>query len=612
MLTTPSQFGLVAINGAGAGSYFPLDPDSGVVTIGRDESRDLPIDDPLASRLHARLTWHGPNWHIEDCESSNGTKVNSESIARAILQPGDLIRIGDRLLVFLHRETNEQSGLTPARLAEATSLFRVQADARQGKLFAASKDSTQPMLSSERLSAVLRFTTTVYAQSNLIRAAKLAAETIADVVKCSSVNVWMTGVDGRLKRLASIGESSDGRLLASVCMERNEAVAYGSDWNLDRKELHFPTTAAPIPGRRSPRGAIECRRQNDSTDFEQADLDFILALAHQLGMAAEIFEHRESLEQENRNLRQRVGNMSRLHGESSAMQSVHSQIQRIAPTSSTVLILGESGTGKELVAHSIHDLSNRAAGPFVAVNCASFNESLLESELFGHEAGAFTGADQRRVGQFERAHRGTIFLDEIGEMTLACQAKLLRLLEGHPFERLGGTKPIQVDIRVVAATHRDLRSMVDSGKFREDLYFRLRVIELNLPPLRERGDDVLLLAGLFLQQFRSQVGRGPKRISKAAASMLVEHSWPGNVRELRNAMERVVVLGESDDVGPEDLALGEASRSSPSTSPLISLAEAEQLHIQRVLAACGGNKTKACKILGIGRGTLYAKLKSSP
>ena len=606
-----AQFGLVAINGVAAGVFAPLNPAAGLLTIGRDESREFPIDDPLASRLHARLTWTGSHWQIEDCGSSNGTKVNSESVHRAKLEPGDLIRIGDRLLVYLQRNANEQSGLTPTRLAEATSLFRVQADARQSKLFETGNGNNAPLLSIDLLAAVLRFTTSVYSQPNLAKAAQLAINTISEAINTSCVSIWMTGIDGRLKPVASSGANGDDRLLASVCMERNEAVAYGSDWHLDKREMHYPTTAAPIPGRHNPRGAIECRRAPGTADFTQSDLDFLLAISHQLGMATEIFDHRESLEQENSNLRQRIGNKSRLIGESKPMFEVTEQIRRVAPTTSTVLVLGESGTGKELVAQSIHDLSNRSSGPFIAVNCASFNESLLESELFGHESGAFTGADQRRIGQFERAHRGTIFLDEIGEMTLACQAKLLRILEGHAFERLGGTKPIQVDIRVLAATHRNLKEMVDSSQFREDLYFRLRVIELTLPPLRERGEDILLLAGQFLQYFRKQIGRGPKRLAKSAAKEMLAYGWPGNVRELRNAIERAIVLGESDEVETPDLALTQTTDhlNEATASPLITLAEAEQNHIARVLKACDGNKTKACKILGIGRGTLYSKIK---
>jgi Nif-specific regulatory protein len=244
----------------------------------------------------------------------------------------------------------------------------------------------------------------------------------------------------------------------------------------------------------------------------------------------------------------------------------------------------------------------------VAVNCAAFSETLLEGELFGHERGAFTGADRRRLGQFERANRGTLFMDEIGEMSVACQAKLLRVLEGHPFERLGGNELIRVDVRIVAATHRNLNELVRQGRFREDLFYRLHVIELRVPPLRERGDDVLALAVHFLEQFRRQMGRGPVRLSERAAGLITRYAWPGNVRELKNAVQRAVVLGNTDDVQPADLDLPVDGAQEVPAWGLISLEDAERRHIQNVLDQVGGNKTRACEILGIGRATLYKKL----
>lgn len=292
------------------------------------------------------------------------------------------------------------------------------------------------------------------------------------------------------------------------------------------------------------------------------------------------------------------------------MKQVVEQIGRVGPASSTVLILGESGTGKELVARSIHDMSRYSAGPYVTVNCAAFSESLLESELFGHEVGAFTGADRRYIGQFERAHRGTLFLDEIGEMSLACQAKLLRVLEGHAFQRLGGTEEINVDVRMIAATHRDLPAMIAERQFREDLYYRLRVIDIKMPPLRDREEDVIELAAMFVESFRSQMGRGPLRLSKDAMQALRNYRWPGNVRELKNAVERAVVLGQGDEMEVGDLGLPSITASSVARPEMITLKEAEERHIKFVLERCDGNKTQACKVLGIGRATLYSKLGS--
>ena len=297
----------------------------------------------------------------------------------------------------------------------------------------------------------------------------------------------------------------------------------------------------------------------------------------------------------------------RILGESLAVRQLLEQVEKVAPTDANVLVLGESGTGKELVAQAIHEGSRRGDESFVAVNCAAFSESLLESELFGHEKGAFTGAEARRMGQFERADRGTIFLDEVGELSMGCQAKLLRLLEGQAFHRVGGAEPIKVDVRVVAATHRDLPQMVGQGGFREDLWYRLRVIELRTPALRDRGADVVKLAYHFLEQARRDSPAGPQQLSNEAVALLQQHCWPGNVRELKNAIERAVVLSVHTEIQAADLGLVKTDESD-ALGRLETLAENELRHILRVLETVGGNKTEACRILEISRGTLYSKL----
>jgi Nif-specific regulatory protein len=366
----------------------------------------------------------------------------------------------------------------------------------------------------------------------------------------------------------------------------------------------------PIPGPQSCRGAIECRRSETRGPFLRSDLDFSVVVAHQAGLVLENLEHRERLELANAELRRRLSSQNKLVGSSRAMKQVVDQIGRVGPASSTVLILGESGTGKELVARSVHDMSRYSAGPYVTVNCAAFSESLLESELFGHEVGAFTGADRRYIGQFERAHRGTLFLDEVGEMSLACQAKLLRVLEGHPFQRLGGDEEINVDVRMIAATHRNLPELIEDRRFREDLYYRLQVIDIKMPPLRDRDEDVIELAAMFVESFRSQMGRGPLRLSNAAMAAIRTYRWPGNVRELKNAVERAVVLGQGEEMEVADLGLPSLGASHAAAPELMTLKEAEERHIKYVLERCGGNKSQACKILGIGRATLYSKLGS--
>lgn len=328
------------------------------------------------------------------------------------------------------------------------------------------------------------------------------------------------------------------------------------------------------------------------------------------------------LTEENQTLRESKATakhgLGRLIGKSSAMIQVAEKIQQIAPTRATVLIEGESGTGKEVVAHTLHDLSGRPGEKFVAVNCAALSSQLLESELFGHEKGAFTGAAQRRVGRFEQAHGGTLFLDEIGEIDATTQVKLLRALSERTIERVGSNSPIKVDVRVIAATNRTLREMVDEGDFREDLYFRLNVLGLRMPPLRDRKEDIVILAATFLEEFAKENNRPFKPLTEQATAKLISYSWPGNVRELRTAIEHAVVMSNQDVLDVQHLPefiLGPARPiESPSDkktlAPVVdfNLHALERQTIKEALLATEGNKTKAAELLGISRRTLQRKL----
>jgi len=317
-------------------------------------------------------------------------------------------------------------------------------------------------------------------------------------------------------------------------------------------------------------------------------------------------------------LRQKLAEEQTLIGETESMRDLRDRIALIAETDASVLIRGESGCGKELIARSIHVKSPRSEGPFVCMNCAALNESLLESELFGHEKGAFTGATDRKIGRFEQANEGTLFLDEVGEMSPAIQAKFLRVLEGHPFERIGGRKQIDVNVRVVAATNRDLEEAVEDGDFRKDLYFRLHVAEIIASPLRERRDDIPILAKAFLQKFVTRTGRMIHGFSDEAMQMLRSYDWPGNVRELQNTIERTVILCRNEVVQAADIQLStltarltvpEGARPSSDEYQEQSLADIEQQHILATLGHTEWNKSRAAQILGIERSTLDRKLK---
>jgi DNA-binding NtrC family response regulator len=301
--------------------------------------------------------------------------------------------------------------------------------------------------------------------------------------------------------------------------------------------------------------------------------------------------------------------LDKITGSSDAMKGVFNLIKLVAPTEATVLIQGPSGTGKELVAHAIHNLSTRAKGPFVAVHCAALTESLLESELFGHEKGAFTGAMTRQIGRFEAANNGTIFLDEISEITPQTQVKLLRVLEDKSFQRVGSVETLHTNIRIIAATNRDLKKFVEEGKFREDLYYRLNIVDIHLPALKDRTGDIPLIASRYIKEFSSANGNKVTGITPEAMSLLENYEWPGNVRELRNAIEKMVVLSQGGMIDVKDIPehMRNARRESIPLN-VGTLEETERAKIFAALKNANGNKTLAAESLGISRRTLYRKL----
>ena len=361
-------------------------------------------------------------------------------------------------------------------------------------------------------------------------------------------------------------------------------------------------------------------------DFLQkpVDLDHLKVLVQRAARQQELLRENILLREE---FSLRYG-FPRIVGEHASIREISQQLQRVAQTDSTVLLLGESGTGKELFAHALHHLSLRREQPFVALNCAAIPEGLVENELFGHERGAFTGAGARKAGKMDLAHRGTLFLDEIGELPLAIQAKLLRVLEERRFERVGGTQSIEVDVRIVVATNRNLQQAVAEKVFREDLYFRISAVPLTIPPLRERGNDVLLLAEHFLSKYGREFGKAGAHLSEGAKERILDYRWPGNVRELQNAIERAVILSDGSEISEATLQL-QTQRPEPQAVPAGMLpAEfswdgtleevtaravqaTERVLLENTLRDCRWNKTRAAEKLGVSAKTLAGKLKSS-
>jgi transcriptional regulator with GAF, ATPase, and Fis domain len=360
-------------------------------------------------------------------------------------------------------------------------------------------------------------------------------------------------------------------------------------------------------------GVIYLDTRSPENPFDSDHLQLITAVAGLISLAWDRVRHLQKLQEENQYLHEEINLNHELVGDSPRMRAVYELIRRVAATDSTVLIQGESGTGKELVARAVHNSSSRADGPFVAVNCAAITETLLESELFGHEKGAFTGAVAQKKGKVELADGGTLFLDEIGEFAVAIQAKLLRVLQEREFERVGGTHPMKIDVRFVAATNRGLLQAVEAGTFRRDLYHRLNVVSLTLPPLRERAEDISLLADYFVAKASRKCRMRPKPISPEAQACLLGYDWPGNVHELEHAMERALVLGSSDRILPEDLP-AEIFESAPEESGSSNFQSAgkdqKKQVVQKAMQQSGGNYIEAAKLLGIHPNSLLRLIRN--
>ncbi len=381
---------------------------------------------------------------------------------------------------------------------------------------------------------------------------------------------------------------------------------------LKRISAAYPTLPVIVlTGHGTIETAVETMRDG-AIDFftKPVDIDKLSLVVKKTIAASSLAEQNRKLAEEIEKLRKQQG-YGKIIGKSGKIAALMQTVSQVAPTRATVLITGESGTGKELVADAIQSLSTRSDKPFIKVHCASLSQSLLEDELFGHEKGAFTGAVAQKKGRFELADTGTLFLDEIGEIDAATQVKLLRVLQERQFERVGGEKTLTVDVRVICATNRDLKKEVELGNFREDLYYRLNVVHVEVPPLRERKEDIELLSASFLSTFNREDGRKIEGFTPAARKAMFSYSWPGNVRELRNTVEAAVVLSRSNVIDIDDLPpqLRETNgESSISFSLPVTMEEAEKGLILETISFCKGNKTKAADLLGIGRKTLHRKL----
>lgn len=636
------------------------------VTIGRAPTNQVVIKDERCSRCHAEVFFSEGRWVLRDLESRNGTIVGANRVRGDVpLGPGDMIRIGVSQLAFVEDLThafadasailkagaanNDETITGPSSSDEAsvlsvdepaqithrrgqTRFLRPQVEADDGISHVGRAATKLCRLAFDLAKAPDLTTVAEQALAGLFENAKVDAGGLLLLPRALTRDPQA----GDLELIASkttteVPYHRVSAFLADTVLRDGEAVLARNvmgDSTLGTRdskgEIHA-TSVLCAPVRRGAKvlGMIHLYSTRAERVPDPDDLEFTLAVADTVAVALENLSRRQELAEnllrvrdENTQLRERLGVQSEIVGGSLAVAKIMQEIQRAAPSKATVLIRGESGVGKELVARAVHFASPRRKGPFVCLNCAALSRSLLASELFGHEQGAFTGATQRKVGKFEAAHQGTLMLDEIGEMSPAIQAKFLRVLEGHAFERVGGTEQVKVDVRVIAATNRDLEQDVNEGRFRRDLYFRLRVLEIVVPPLRHRAEDIPELAHYYLQRFVAETGRRIRGFSPAALELMCKYHWPGNIRELKNVVERAVVLSRGEQLEPEDLTLsqlaagdGRGGTSAAGPFRAAPLAEIERQHILATLVATGWNKSQAAHLLGIERSTLDRKIR---
>ncbi len=579
---------LIATDGPVRGSRFELgEQETG---IGRISLNQIAIPNLSVSRRHCVIERNGERFLIRDLESHNGTFVNGQPVKIQFLRDGDRIAVGE--CTFLFQTSRFEMPITESSTAqrgEALTVFSLNAPlAREASALL-------------RVSEVARLTQALYLAREDEK--RIAAETAL----FQSLFHLIPGERGAVllgndpAELAMLGEVGDG---AGASVEIDAGVrerVLNSREAITGSDDNGAWLAAPLISGECALG-LAWLGGSASRRFLDSDFQMITAAAGIMALAIENARRVEMLENENRRLRAEMNPEHSMVGEGPQMQKVFRFISKVAAGSSTVLIRGESGTGKELVARAIHRNSPRAEGPFQAINCAALAESLLESEMFGYEKGAFTGAAAQRKGRIEAADGGTLFLDEVGELAPALQAKLLRVLQEHEFERVGGTKPIRVDIRLLAATNRDLEAAMKDGSFRRDLYYRLNVVSVELPPLRERLDDIPVLAAWFAEKYGRAASRRISGISKEARACLLSYSWPGNVRELENAMERAVVLGSSDAITPDDLPEAVLEGGGAGDAPgayHATIKQTKKRLIQDALDKAGGNFTDAARLLGV-------------
>ena len=607
---------LVAISGPLSGEVVPL-LERGV-RIGRDTSNDICLADLALSRVHCTIEIAAGTWRIRDSQSSNGTFVNGVQVTDHQLSDRDRIELGESVFLFMlnvHPRTIPpllERPLEPAtRLRVEDTIYLRQAG--EASATARVEHDLRALL---QISTRLNQITTedeLYGQLLELLAESLPAEQMAVVA---------VGSDGEsriadARQLAGVPATAVNQTVVNDALEqRTSLLTRGAAGAVPPNADSVVSTVmqsilcVPIVVRDHALGALYLTT-NRAEAFDTDHLEFATAVANVAAIALDNVRHVAWLHRDRARLQETLERDHNLVGRSAVIRRIHELVAKVARSDATVLITGETGTGKELVARAVHFNSARAKRPFVAINCAALNEALLETELFGHERGAFTGAVAQKKGKLEVADGGTVFLDEVGELAATLQSKLLRALELREFERVGGTRAVHVDIRLISATNRNLSDDVTAGRFRSDLYHRLHVVEIHVPPLRERRDDIAVLANHFLERFGRESARPVRGIAPEALKYLTAYDWPGNVRELENTIERAIVLGASDHIMRDDLPDEMLQRPAGVESPRFHEA-VRQVKMDVILEAfreAHRSYTEAARLLGLHPNYLHRLIK---
>jgi two-component system, NtrC family, response regulator HydG len=615
---------LVVINGALKGTTFSLNVDE--VSIGRESANVVSLMHASVSRRHCVIKREGDEFRILDLESYNGTFVNGIPIKDQKLAHSDQIRIGSIAVLFLLSEEDDLTAASLVRLDDSNVITQSTKQVSAAALLHPTEQAWLQPRENERVARHLAALLKIGSRINLLRhiheLEREILDSVFELVPADRGAILLSQGQTEFSSLYGRNREDDGKQvnISRTVVHRvlNEGVALLCN---DIRTSEMLSTAesllvaqitslicVPLIVFEKVTGVIYLDTSDPIIQFDEGHLQLLAGLAGMAAISLENAREVEWLEDENERLRSSLAIEHNMVGESGPMREVYRFIQRVAPAASAVLVCGESGTGKELAAHAFHTNSPRATKPFVVINCAALAETLLESELFGHEKGAFTGAIARKQGKLEVAHGGTVFLDEIGELAPPLQAKLLRFLQDHKIERLGTTRSIELDVRVIAATNRNLEEAIAKGMFRADLYHRLNVVKVTMPPLRERPEDIPLLASYFVVKYAKECKRNVTGISPEARLLLQTYDWPGNVRELANAIERAVVLGSGQVIEAEDLPeriLEAAEVGKAGAKYHEAVRQAKRELVMNALRQAKGNYTEAAAALGLHPNNLH-------